>query len=135
MGRSRPASAPQYVGKLDDLRGSRASGAVCRQDQRCDGVRCPIILLGPPRLCAGLCHRDSMASHGIVGRFIRRIVANPLASSVVTEAPSRVRAVLRTLQAGNVQSIQLTVAAIPYVVLILSSELCSKRPRGTSTGW
>src|SRR5256885_16273761 len=82
MGRSRTASAPQYVGKPDHLRGPRASGAVRRQDQRCDGARCPIVLLGPPRLCAGLCHRDSMASHWLVGYFVRRVVADPLANSI-----------------------------------------------------
>src|SRR3981189_382152 len=88
MGRSRTASAPQYVGKPDHLRAARAGGAVCRQDQRCDGARCPIVLLGPPHLCAGLCHRDSMASDWLVGRFVRRVVANPLANSVGIEAPS-----------------------------------------------
>src|SRR6266404_2517279 len=86
MGRSRAASAPQYVGKPNHLRGTRASGAVCRQDQRCDGARCPIVLLEPSRLCAGLCHRDSMASHRLVGRFVRRLVANPLATFVGVEA-------------------------------------------------
>src|SRR5260370_42493910 len=91
MGRSRTASAPQYVGKPNHLRGTRASGAVSRQDQRCDGAWCPIVLLEPPRLCAGLCHRDSMASHWLVGRFVRRVVANPLATSVGIEAPSGVR--------------------------------------------
>src|SRR5712671_4541028 len=88
MGRSRTASAPQHVGKPDHLRGTRASGANCRQDQRCDGTRCPIVLLGPPRPCAGLCHRDSMASHWLVGRFVRRAVTNTLATSVGIEAPS-----------------------------------------------
>src|SRR5882757_6594343 len=82
MGGSRAASAPQYAGKPDHLRGTRSSGAGCRQVQRWDGARCPIVLLESPRLCAGLCHRDSMASHGLVGHFVRRVVANPLANSV-----------------------------------------------------
>ncbi len=34
---------------------------------------------------------DSMASHWLVGRFVRRVVANPLANSVGIEAPSGVR--------------------------------------------
>src|SRR5882672_10101775 len=95
MGRSRTASAPQYVGKPDHLRGTRAGGAVCRQDQRCDGARCPIVLLEPPRLCAGLCHRNSMASHWLVGRFVRRVVANPHATFVGIEAPSGVSSGLK----------------------------------------
>src|SRR6266704_1947173 len=88
MGRSRAASAPQYVGKPNHLRDTRASGAGCRQVQCYDGARCPIVLLEPPRLCAGLCHRHSVASHWRVGRFLRWVVANPLANSVGIEAPS-----------------------------------------------
>jgi hypothetical protein len=67
-------SALQYVGKPNYLRGTRASGAGCRQVQRYDGARCPIVLLEPPRLFAGLCHRYSVASHWRVGRFQRRVV-------------------------------------------------------------
>src|SRR6266567_6515013 len=95
MGRPRTASASQYVGKPNHLRCTRARGAVCRQDQRCDGARRSIVLLGPPRPCAGLCHRDSMASHWLVGRFVRGVVANPLPTSVGIEAPSGVRSGLK----------------------------------------
>src|ERR1044072_6733329 len=85
---SRTASAPEYVGKPDRLRGTRAGGAVCRQDQCCDCARRATVLLGPPRPCAGLCHRGAMASHRIVGHFVCRAVANPLANSVGIGAPS-----------------------------------------------
>src|ERR1700756_1327934 len=86
MGRSRTAGAAQYVGKPNHLRGTRAGGTVCGQNQRCDDAWCPIVLLEPPCLCTGLCHRDSMASHRLVGRFVRRVGANPLATSVGVEA-------------------------------------------------
>jgi hypothetical protein len=39
----------------------------------------------------GLCHRDSMASYSLVGRFVRGVVTNPFAASVGIEAPSSVR--------------------------------------------
>src|SRR6267142_3510837 len=113
MGRSRSASAPQYVGKPNHLRGTRAGGAGCRQVQRYDGARCPIVLLEPPDLCAGLCHRHSLASHWRVGRFLRWVVANPLANSVGIEAPSGVRSGSK----GRLATPSPALSALPRILL------------------
>src|SRR5690349_14027366 len=91
MGRSRTAGAPQYARKPGHLRIARVGGAPRGQDQRDDRTGLRIILLGSLGLCAGLCHRNSLAAYGTLWRIVRRAAANPIASSVGIDTSSKTR--------------------------------------------